>query len=97
MANNQDNLNSPLCLHLNASSLCSLSSSLRSLKLIILIFSSIHKLHLPLKLLTVEDCLFPILFEGLASDHKVPKIFRLNGLISKSRIGECLWLYSPCF
>ena len=34
-----------------------ISSSLRSLRLVILIFSSIHKLHQPLKLFTVEDCL----------------------------------------
>ena len=55
MTPNQDNLNLPLCLDLNTSLLCALSSRLRSLKLIIQIFSLIHKLHLPLKLLAVED------------------------------------------
>ena len=52
-----DNLNLFLCLHLNTSSLRSFNSSLRSLKLIIQFFSSIHKLYLPLKIFAVEDCL----------------------------------------
>ena len=68
MAPNQDNLNLLLCQHLNTSSLCSLSSCLQSLKLIILIFLSLHKLHLPLKLFAVEDCLFSTFFEVLAPD-----------------------------
>ena len=57
VAPSQDNWNFHLCLHLNTSSLRSFNNSLRSLKLFILIFSSIHKLYLPLKLLAVEDCL----------------------------------------
>ena len=53
---NQDILNLPLYLHLNTSLLHILNSCLGSLKLIIQIFSSIHKLHLLLKLFVVEDC-----------------------------------------
>ena len=60
MALSQDNLNFPLCLHSNTSSFLSFNSSLRFLKSIILFFSSIPKLDLPLKLLTVEEC--PIIF-----------------------------------
>ena len=45
MVPNLNNLNLLLCLHLDTSSLRSLSNSLRSLKLIILIFSLINKLH----------------------------------------------------
>ena len=40
-------LNFPLCLHLNSSSFRSFNSCQRSLKLIIVIFPSIHKLNLP--------------------------------------------------
>ena len=68
VAPSQDNVNLILCRHLNTSSLRSFNSSLRSLKLIILIFSSIHKLHLLLKLFAVEDCLFSTLFGGLVPD-----------------------------
>ena len=53
VALSQENLNFPLCLQLNASWFLSFNSSLRFLKLIILNFSSIHKLHLPLKLLNL--------------------------------------------
>ena len=68
MALNQDNLNLPLCLPIKHKVLRSLSSSLRSLKLIILIFSSMHKLHLLLKLFAVEDCLtiFHFYFFGVS-------------------------------
>ena len=51
MEPSQDNLHLSLCQHLNTSLLYSLSSSLWSLKLIMLIFSSIHKLYLPLTLI----------------------------------------------
>ena len=77
MAANQDNLNLFLCLHLNTSSLHSLSSSLQSLKLII-IFSSIHKLHQLLKIFTIDDCLTIFHFIwGVSPDPKVPKIVRV--------------------
>ena len=78
MALNQDNFNLPLCLHLNTNSLCALSSHLESFKLIILIFSLIHKLYLPLKLFSVEDCQAIFHFNGvggLAPDINVAKIF----------------------
>ena len=65
VVHNLDNFNLLLCLHLNITSLRSFSSCLRSLKLVILIFSSIHKLHLALKLFAIEDCLFSTLLEGL--------------------------------
>ena len=71
VAPTQDNLNLLLCLHLNRSSL---RSSLRSLKLFIIVFSSIHKLHLPLKVFAVEDCLTIFHFIwGLAPDPKSSK------------------------
>ena len=65
----QDDLDLLLCLHLNTSWLRSFNSSLRSLKLIILIFSLVHKLHLSLKLFTVEDCLtiFHFIWGGVGS------------------------------
>ena len=74
MALSQDNLNFPL----DTSLFLSFNTCLPSLKLIILIFSSIYKLHLPLNLFAVEDCLifFPLTLEGGQSMiFKVSKIF----------------------
>ena len=95
----QDYLNLLLCLHLNTGSLRSLSSSLQSLKLIILIFSSIHKLHQQLKLFAVEDCLTIFyLIWGVSSwsfgfqEYSDRAVWFLNRGLEK----ECLWLYSPC-
>ena len=94
VAHNQDNLNLPLCLHLNTSSLRSLSRSLRSLKLIIQIFSSMNKLYLP------EDCLTIFYFILGVSPWSLrpPKhLDRAAWFLSCGLDKEYLWLYSPCF
>ena len=90
VARNQDNLNLLLCLHLNTSALRSLSRCRRSLKLIILIFSSIHKLYLPLKLFADENCLTisHLIWEVSRWSFRFQKYLDRVVLVSKPRIGE---------
>ena len=85
----QDNLNLLLCLYLNPTSFRSFNSSLSSLKLITMIFSSIHKFNQPLKLFTVEDCLCSsLLVGGGCPQFLTLQIFRQSDLVSKSWVGE---------
>ena len=68
----QVNLNLFLCLHLNISSFRLINSRLEVLKLIILIFSLIHRLHQLLKLFAVEYRMIIINFIcGISSSFKL--------------------------
>ena len=97
MIPNQDNLNFPLCLHLKTSSFLSFNNSFEFLKLIMLIFSYKHGLHLPLKLLAVDECL--IIFHLICGDSpwslRPQKYFdKAVWCLSFGLENECLWLWS---
>ena len=98
MALDQDNLNLPLRLHLNTSSLRELSSRLGSLKLIIHFFSAIQKLHLLLKLFAVEDCLTIFYFIwGVSIRSLRSQKYLDRDVWFRSRwVEKCLWLSSRC-
>ena len=69
-----------LCLHFEISLLCLFISHLESLKLIILIFFSTHKLHLQLNLFAVEDCL--IIFHFIWGVY--PRSFKLQNYFERA-------------
>ena len=100
IALSQDILNLPLFLHSNTSSLRALSSRPGSLKLYILFFFSIHKLHLLLHLIAVEDSLiiFHFIWGVTPKSLSYQKYSdRAVWFLSHGYEKVCLWLYSPCF
>ena len=59
-----------------------------------------HKLHLPLKLFAVDDCLTIFHFIGGVSSWSLrfwKYLDRVVWFLSHELVKECLWLYSPCF
>ena len=84
-------------LSLNICSQRVLSSCMGSLKLIILIFSSINRLHL-LKLYAVEDVYIPLIWGFRPWSLRFQKYFdRPVWFLSRELGEEFKWLYSPYF